>query len=209
MSKKMSAVKPTVTVSTTYGKGSKPSDVENAYESKKPTLTLSKEYSKGSSPEEVKKGYEGQSVSMKLNLTTDTSYLTTTGKNIFEGFKTAMQTQKWKFTGGDAGTWKIEAKAMGGVVRSADLFMANENGRSELIGRLGNQTGVANQEQMVEAMARGVGYANAEQNALLREQNGLLMRILQKDNSVRLGASAALGRVAKQSIAMYGMATGG
>ena len=102
----------------------------------------------------------------------------------------------------------LVAKAEGGLVKSGDLFLANENGTSEMIGKFGNNTAVANQEQMVEAMARGVQYANEEQNSLLRRQNELLMGILQKDTSLRLGASSALGRIARQSLDMYETATG-
>ena len=46
----------------------------------------------------------------------------------------------------------IGYKANGGMVKSADLFYANENGNAELIGRYGNQTGVANQGQIVNAI---------------------------------------------------------
>lgn len=102
----------------------------------------------------------------------------------------------------------IEAKALGGLVESGHLFIANENGNAEMIGKFGTHAAVANQEQMVEAMARGVQYAQAEQNNLLREQNSLLRGILAKEGTVRLGASSALGRIAKQSIDMYSMATG-
>ena len=98
--------------------------------------------------------------------------------------------------------------AEGGLVESGDIFIANENGKSEMIGRFGNQTAVANQEQMVEAMARGVQYANAEQNSLLRKQNEILMGILQKEGTFKFGASSAFGRIASQSINMYERATG-
>ena len=43
-----------------------------------------------------------------------------------------------------------------GGLHSAQIFMANENNNPELIGRIGNRTAVANQGQMVEAMAEGV-----------------------------------------------------
>lgn len=104
---------------------------------------------------------------------------------------------------------KATAKANGGMVNSGDIFIANENGKSEMIGRFGNQTAVANQEQMVEAMARGVQYAQSEQNGLLREQNSLLRAILAKEMNVNLGASSALGRTVKKSLEMYGTMTGG
>ena len=51
----------------------------------------------------------------------------------------------------------------GGGIHSAQLFMANENGMPpELIGNIGNRTAVANQGQMVAAMAQGVYEAMME-----------------------------------------------
>lgn len=46
--------------------------------------------------------------------------------------------------------------ATGGVVSSGQLFMANENGASELVGRFGNTAGVMNGGQIVEAVTDGV-----------------------------------------------------
>lgn len=106
-------------------------------------------------------------------------------------------------------TGETKALAEGGLVESGDIFVANENGKAEMIGRFGNQAAVANQEQMVEAMARGVQYAQAEQNSLLREQNSILRGILQKEGVVRFGASSALGRTVKQSLDLYSALTGG
>lgn len=87
-------------------------------------------------------------------------------------------------------------------IPSGDLFIANEAG-AELVGSINGKTSVANQEQIIEGIQRGVSEANNEQNTLLRQQNDLLRAILDKDNSVRFGASVALGRVAKQSLDMY------
>lgn len=98
--------------------------------------------------------------------------------------------------------------ANGGFPMSGDLFIANEAG-AEMVGSLGGRTAVANNDQIVEGIRQGVYDANSEQNALLRQQNELLRGILEKDSSVRLNASAALGRVAKQSIDMYGSLVGG
>ena len=99
--------------------------------------------------------------------------------------------------------------ATGGLFSSGDIFIANEDGTSEMVGRFGNQTGVANQQQIIAGIQKGVSDANQEQNALLRQQNTLLRGILEKDNSVRIGASAALGRVARQSLNMYSNMIGG
>ena len=100
------------------------------------------------------------------------------------------------------------AMAEGGIVESGEIFMANENGKAEMIGRFGSHTAVANQEQMVEAMARGVQYANSEQNSLLRKQNEILLKILQKEGTLNFRANSAFGRVASQSIEMYQQAAG-
>jgi hypothetical protein len=78
-----------------------------------------------------------------------------------------------------------------------------------MIGRFGNQTGVANQDQIIDGIRKGVADANAAQNELLRRQNELLYGILQKTGNVSIGASAALGRVARQSLDMYGALVGG
>lgn len=44
----------------------------------------------------------------------------------------------------------------GGGIHSADLFLANENGSPELVGRIGNRTAVANQDQMVDVLTNGI-----------------------------------------------------
>ena len=92
-------------------------------------------------------------------------------------------------------------------IPKGDLFIANEAG-AELVGSMNGKTTVANQGQIIEGIRSGVESANAEQNSLLRQQNELLRGILEKEASVRIGASAALGRVAKQSLDMYGVVGG-
>ena len=98
--------------------------------------------------------------------------------------------------------------ASGGFPPKGDLFIANEAG-PELVGSLGGHTAVANNDQIVEGIRQGVYDANSEQNALLRQQNALLQSILEKDTSVRFGASAALGRTVRQSLDMYNGVVGG
>lgn len=51
--------------------------------------------------------------------------------------------------------------ANGGFVPRGDLFIANEQG-AELVGRIGNQTAVANQSQIVDAVSAGVYRAMRE-----------------------------------------------
>ena len=47
---------------------------------------------------------------------------------------------------------RLSQFAKGGFPSSGDIFMANENGRQELVGRIGNQPAVANQDQIGDAI---------------------------------------------------------
>lgn len=49
----------------------------------------------------------------------------------------------------------------GGFPTMGELFMANENGVAEMVGRIGNRTAVANNDQIVAAVAEGVAQAVA------------------------------------------------
>lgn len=54
----------------------------------------------------------------------------------------------------------IQKKATGGFVPSGELFLAREAG-PELVGKIGNQSAVVNNQQIVEAVAQGVAQAVA------------------------------------------------
>lgn len=108
----------------------------------------------------------------------------------------------------DGGTSGGHGFASGGFPDEGQLFFARESG-PELVGSLGGHTAVANNEQIIEGISRGVSDGQAEQNALLRQQNEILRSILAKDNSVRFGASSALGRTVRQSLDMYDSMVGG
>lgn len=73
----------------------------------------------------------------------------------------------------------IPAFASGGYPTTGEMFLARESG-PELVGRIGNRTAVANNDQITDGIATAVTVANAEQNQLLREQNQLLRAILAK-----------------------------
>lgn len=77
---------------------------------------------------------------------------------------------------------RISMYAAGGMPETGELFMARENGINEMVGKIGNRSAVANNDQIVEAVSYGVSMANAETNELLRQNNQLLAAILQKDN---------------------------
>ena len=70
-------------------------------------------------------------------------------------------------------------------IPAGQMFVAREAG-AEMVGTIGRKTAVANNDQIVSGIAGGVAEANAEQNALLREQNSLLQALLEKDNSTYL-----------------------
>ncbi len=74
---------------------------------------------------------------------------------------------------------QIPAFASGGYPTTGEMFLARESG-PELVGRIGNRTAVANNDQITDGIATAVTVANAEQNQLLREQNELLRAILAK-----------------------------
>ena len=63
--------------------------------------------------------------------------------------------------------------------------------------------GASGNDQFVEDITQGVTDANEEQNQLLREEIGLLRQILEKETTVRVGASVGLGRTVRQSLDMY------
>ena len=89
--------------------------------------------------------------------------------------------------------WRIEPKdipvipklADGGLVDAGQMFIAREAG-PELVGNIGRQTAVANNDQIVDGIAKGVSSANSESNMLLREQNSLLREMLERETGVYL-----------------------
>jgi methyl-accepting chemotaxis protein len=126
---------------------------------------------------------------------------TTTFRNAIEGARALFNkfidwlNDKMKFQWGDvdfAGKTVIEggsfqlftipqipAFASGGFPNAGEMFLARESG-PEFVGRIGNRTAVANNDQITDGIATAVTVANAEQNQLLREQNQLLRAILNK-----------------------------
>ena len=71
----------------------------------------------------------------------------------------------------------------GGMVNAGTAFIAGEAG-AEVVANIGSRTGVMNTDEMRESVAQGVVDANAEQNALLREEISILRKLLDKDTNV-------------------------
>ena len=105
--------------------------------------------------------------------------------------------------GGETVTGEIKTYAQGGFPDIGQLFIANEAG-PELIGTIGGSTAVANNDDIVQGIQGGVERANAEQNDLLRQQNSILAKLLNKE--LTINPSVALGQVVARSTAMYGRA---
>lgn len=84
--------------------------------------------------------------------------------------------------------------AEGGFPQQGELFIAREKG-PEMVGRMGNQNVVANNGQIAQGIAMAVASANREGNALLRQQNELLMGILQKETGI---SYKEVGKAAKR-----------
>lgn len=78
---------------------------------------------------------------------------------------------------------QIPLLAGGGMVNAGTAFIAGEAG-AEVVANIGNRTGVMNTDEMQESVAQGVADANAEQNALLREEISILRKLLDKDTNV-------------------------
>ena len=91
-------------------------------------------------------------------------------------------------------------------IPSGDLFIANEAG-AELVGSMNGKTTVANQQQIVDGIQKGVAEANESQNELLRQQNELLRAILQKNFEV--SPTAAWGQFTEKSLNLWNGMTGG
>ena len=129
-------------------------------------------------------------------------------KAVENAIKSAEATVKSVIDGVTTVIGSIKLTASGGILDAGQLFIAREAG-PEMVGTIGNSTAVANNDQIVAGIANGVAAANAEQNALLRQQNEILYSLLQKDNTVRIGASSEMGRVVSRSLNMYNALVGG
>ena len=94
----------------------------------------------------------------------------------------------------------LQTKAAGGFVDSGQLFVAREAG-PEMVGTIGGNTAVANNDQIVAGIQSGVAQANEEQNGLLRQQNAILMALLDKEFTI--SPSVAFGQLVERSSTLY------
>lgn len=99
-------------------------------------------------------------------------------------------------------TGGIKRFASGGFPTTGSMFVARESG-PELVGTMGGRTAVANNDQIVSGIAGGVAAGQSEQNALLRQQNEYLRRLLAKEGTVRVEPSAGWAKFNRRSEEMY------
>ena len=102
----------------------------------------------------------------------------------------------------------IAMAAEGGIMTTGQMFIAREAG-PEYVGTMSGRTAVANNDQIVSGVASGVAAGQAEQNALLRQQNDYLRQLLAKEGTVKVVPSSEWGRFNQRSSEMYARQTGG
>jgi len=100
---------------------------------------------------------------------------------------------------------QIQTAATGAFVRSGDLVMANENGQFEMMGQMGNQPVIANNQQIVEGISLGVGNANSELASEIRGLRSDMQKVANrpiviKYNETQVGRSAVRGMEAYDRI---------
>ena len=102
----------------------------------------------------------------------------------------------------------IPKAATGGFVKSGDLIMANENGNIEMMGKMGNQPVVANNQQIVNGISQGVAQANTGVESRLTTIETLLNRILSKEFVAKAVPGSSWGGFNVQSGASWEKVTG-
>ena len=154
------------------------------------------------------------SVSVKPKLTTSNLSVNVSlgnASNLTASVKQALRTQVTvtvKPSGaGVNGTVYLAAAASGGFFDAGQLFIAREAG-PEMVGTIGGNTAVANNDQIVAGIQNGVQagmqQANAEQNGLIQQIVNYASQIAQKN--LTISPSVGLGQVMARSAELYGRA---
>lgn len=92
----------------------------------------------------------------------------------------------------------IKMYKSGGFPDAGELFMANENGVQELVGRVGNRPAVANQDQIGDTIFRYMD-AHNEQNGA-SDYDAMASALVRAMKSAGLGATYIDGKMIKQSL---------
>lgn len=102
----------------------------------------------------------------------------------------------------------IPKMATGGMPKSGDLVMANENGKFEMMGRMGNQPVIANNQQIVDGISAGVERANSAVESRLNTIETLLTRMLNKEFVARAVPGSGWAEHNARSDEAYNRVTG-
>lgn len=139
-------------------------------------------------------------VSVKGTIASD--FASNVGTQVSKAIKKGIDGRSISINDRGNGKFYVALMANGGIVDNGQMFIAREAG-PEMVGTIGGTTAVANNDQIVAGIEGGVARANAEQNALLRRQNEILLGILAKTGNFDFGASTGFGRTVKRSLEMY------
>ena len=102
----------------------------------------------------------------------------TAGLNVAQqGIVKALDLQGWP---------KLKFFENGGFPEIGDLFMANEHGIPELVGTMNGRPAVGSGQE-ITGISNAVYTTAQEEMALMREQNNLLRRLLEKDFGTHIG----------------------
>lgn len=71
---------------------------------------------------------------------------------------------------------------MGGIPNAGEIFVARENGTPEFVGSFGGKTAVANNDQIVTAVANGVAMANDSLRSAIESQTNALENAIDRKN---------------------------
>lgn len=126
------------------------------------------------------------------------SALNTTLSNFSRSMSSVKVSAAGKVTYSNMSPVYITRFATGGFPDIGQLFLAREAG-PELVGTMGGRTAVANNEQIEQGIYRATYDANSEQNALLREQNDLLRRLLDKDVTAYISTSDIVNGLSRKN----------
>lgn len=102
--------------------------------------------------------------------------------------KLTLSSYRSKFDNTAATTINVGGYAMGGTPNAGEIFIARENGTPEFVGSFGGKTAVANNDQIVTAVANGVSMANDRMiSAIENQTNALESAIDRKNLDVQIG----------------------
>lgn len=102
----------------------------------------------------------------------------------------------------------VRMYADGGFPKVGELFMANEDGSSELVGSIGRRSAVANSDQIVEGISSGVADGQSPLVALMAQMVEAQRQLLNKKVVAEVRPSSGMGRTNVQSNHAYSKITG-